>query len=71
LKIHPLTKLDFSLTKKLESVELDRSLTASQFFRLVRRPGLKRSQLPHRKMTEAGQARVYSKALVEQNRKKS
>jgi hypothetical protein len=46
-------------------------LTASQFFRLVRRPGLKRSQLLHREMTEAGQARVYSKALVEENRKKS
>jgi len=28
---------------------------------------LKRSQLLHREMAEAGQARVYSKALVEEN----
>jgi hypothetical protein len=68
--MHPLTNPNFLLTKKLERVELNRSLTASRFFRLVRRPGLKQSQLLHREMAEAGQARVYSKALVEENRKK-
>jgi len=39
------------------------------FDRLVRRPGLKRSHLLHCEMNEGGLARVYSKALVETNRK--
>jgi hypothetical protein len=36
-----LTNPYFSLTQKIEGVKQDRSLTASKFFRLVRRPGLK------------------------------
>ncbi len=40
-----------------------------KFSRLVLRPGLKRGHPAHRKMTEGGPARVYSKALVEANRK--
>jgi len=40
-----------------------------KFTRLVRRPGLKRSHSLHCKMTERRQARVYSKALVEANKK--
>jgi hypothetical protein len=38
-----LTNWHFSLTQKIEGVKQDRSLTASEFFRLVRRPGLKRN----------------------------
>ena len=34
------------------------------------RPGVKRGHLLHRKMTEGGPARLYSKALVEKNRKR-
>jgi hypothetical protein len=33
----------FSLTEKIERVQQDRSLTASKFYRLVQRPGLKRN----------------------------
>jgi len=40
-----------------------------KFSRLVRRPGLKRSHPLHCKMTEGGLARVYSKVLVEANKK--
>jgi hypothetical protein len=40
-----LTNLHFSLTQKIEGVQQDRSLTAFKFFRLVRRPGLKRNHL--------------------------
>jgi hypothetical protein len=40
-----LTNAHFSLTPKIEGVEQDRSLTASKFFRLVQRPGLKRNHL--------------------------
>jgi len=36
---------------------------------LVRRPGLERSHSPHRKMMERRRARVYSKVLVEANKK--
>jgi hypothetical protein len=36
-----LTSAHFLLTPKIEGVKEDRSLTASKFFRLVQRPGLK------------------------------
>jgi hypothetical protein len=69
LKIHPLTKRDFSLTKKIESVELNRSLTASKVFPVGAASGTQ-AQSPSRENDEGGQARVYSKALVEENKKK-
>jgi len=40
-----------------------------KFTRLVRRPGLERSHSLHCKMTEGRLARVYSKVLVEANKK--
>ena len=39
-----------------------------KFFRLVRRPGLKRSHSANREVEQRGHVRVYSKALVEENR---
>jgi len=44
-------------------------LSSVRTFRLVRRPGLEPSHSLHRKMTERRQARVYSKVLVEENKK--
>jgi len=40
-----------------------------KFTRLVRRPGLEQGHLSHRKMLKGRLARVYSKALVEANKK--
>src|SRR5207302_10679321 len=40
-----------------------------KFFRLVRRPGLKRDHLFERRGLQGGSARVSSKVLVEKNRK--
>jgi hypothetical protein len=40
-----LTNPHFSLTQKIEGVKQDCSLTASKFFQLVQRPGLKHNHL--------------------------
>jgi hypothetical protein len=60
----------FRLTQKIEGVKTESFFdNFPKFFRLVRRPGVKRGHLLHRKMTEGGPVRLYSKALVEKNRK--
>jgi hypothetical protein len=40
------TNLFFLLTQKIEGVQHNCSLTVTEFFRLVRRPGVKRGHLP-------------------------
>ena len=58
--------IDSRIRKSKNTIVLRQLL---KFSRLVRRPGLKRSHPLHRKMTEGGLARVYSKVLVEANKK--
>src|SRR6476659_2729662 len=81
----------FRLTQKIQGVQHNCSLTVTEFFRLVRRPGVKRGHLPQTARvltqeklgnqqiwrTELRQndgrkaSRLYSKALVEENREPS
>jgi hypothetical protein len=59
----------FSLTQILKGVQQDRSLTVSEVFPVGAASGARAKSLSHRKMNEGRQARVYSKALVEENKK--
>ena len=57
------------LTSTMAGVKHTRSLTVSEFFRLVLSPGLKPSHGPRsRDARTEGAATVYSEALVEKNR---
>lgn len=57
------------LTFSVEGVDSRSFFDTSLFFQLVRRPGLKRGHLQKlcKGLEEGGPARVYSKALVEEN----
>jgi hypothetical protein len=69
LKNQLLIKLYFSLTQKIEGVQQDRSLTPSKVFPVGAASGAQAKSLSPPKGRDGGQARVYSKALVEENEK--
>jgi hypothetical protein len=61
----------FSLTQQLEGVQQDRSLTVSKVFPVGAASGAQAVSLFALQNAERRQARVYSKALVEENAKPS
>jgi hypothetical protein len=69
------TNLLFRLTKKLQGVQHNCSLTVTEFFRLVRRPGVKRGHLPQtaRVLTQEklGNQRIWRTELRQNDGRKA
>jgi len=59
----------FSLTQNLKGVQQDRSLTVSEVFPVGAASGAQVRSPSYRKVMQGRQARVYSKVLVEENKK--